>query len=639
MRTAKLTKSLLMLTMALPLASCNSKSMGTIVFELNGGHFTTSNFTTKLQGESNTPIQVEFPTAQKDGYYFVGWREKRNGTYSEIYKSKLDDGTEAYLYPYGSTTLYAYFEEEKSITFDVGYSAASLVAPEEGKENFDATTKTLKGYVNKSILKAELPTATYDYASFQYWYTEYPLKTLTQEEGNVTYYVLDTSKEKGEYKFSGQFAMGGMVFPSYAEGENFVLHAKWSANPTVTLDFNVEGVENYSYQLKNGDSATFESVVKAGMKSALNTEYVDNQVIYNETKLAGLYADKKLEDKINLSQTIDTDTTIYFKWASKITVTFDYDGGTGSGDSIVAYQGDVLEESVLESHTPTKEGADFLYFTLDGNIYHFGTTTLPDSDCTLKASYSAYPVLTLSYAFASGLTVASEAITSKTYVAKGGSDISAYLDSFKNTDFEALNLGKMAKTLSYYTIQGKDEIPFQGTTMPGIDTTIYLGVGANAHVTYKTVDENADSHSIADVHAYCSDTDRITDVVFSDETNVHGITYVTVGSSEKEYIYGGLYSDISLDDDYKINEDRLGKTSEDEVPMMTIYREIIKGVLLTFVNESDTVLGSCYVEPGASVSEYAELFESIVGEGKTLTIDGKILSKSLPTAAETVLVK
>lgn len=640
MRTAKLTKSLLTLLMALPLASCNSTSMGTITFELNGGHFTSSNSINQIKGESNTPIKVDFPTAAKDGYYFVGWREKRNGTYSEIHKSKLDDGTEAYLYPYGSTTLYAYFEEEKSISFDVGYTDATLVAPKESAENFDAATKTIKGYVNKSILEDELPTATYDKAKFQYWYTEYPLKTMTQEEGNVTYYVLDTSKEKGEYKFTAQFSLGQTVFPSYSNGETFVLHAKWSVNPTVVLDFNLAGVTEYSYQLSNDEEATFETVVKAGLKAKLNAEYADGKLIYNDKKLAGLYADKSLNDSISLSQKIETDTTIYFKWADKITVTFDFDGGTSANglSAYTAYQGDILDETVYTAYTPTKENADFLYFTLDDQIYHFGTTVLPNTDCTLKAVYDNYPTLNLTYAFAPGFDATVVTTKMVSYIVKSGNDITAYLDKFK-ADFATYDLKNSGKALSYYTYQNGQKAAFQGTTMPSGNTSIYLSIGANALVTYKTLDENGNAVDVKDCSGYCSDTDRITDYTFTDTTNDHGISYIKVGEATKQYIYGGLYTDSSMDEDYRITEKRMGQTSADSIPTMTIYRMAIKGIKLTFVDEVGNTIGSCYVAPGDKVSEYSELFASIVGSGKTLTVDGKELTKSLPEEDKTVLVK
>ena len=97
---------------SLSLISCG-KAKGRINFVLNGGSFVSPAFSTEyLEGTAGERIEVEIPDCKKEGYFFVGWMEKdKNGKYRAIDKRISDDGKDSYyFYPYGSTTLYAYFE-------------------------------------------------------------------------------------------------------------------------------------------------------------------------------------------------------------------------------------------------------------------------------------------------------------------------------------------------------------------------------------------------------------------------------------------------------------------------------------------------------------------------------------------------
>ena len=102
------------------LSSCSQGLTGRIYFDLNGGVFLDNSFSTNyLSGQSGTPVKVNIPDPYKEGYYFVGWREKtKEGSYREINKRRAEDGSAYYYYPYGSDTFYAYFEPLLSQTIN-----------------------------------------------------------------------------------------------------------------------------------------------------------------------------------------------------------------------------------------------------------------------------------------------------------------------------------------------------------------------------------------------------------------------------------------------------------------------------------------------------------------------------------------
>ena len=109
MKKANLGLGLLFLSTLLP--ACRAGVTGRIYFDLDGGVFTDESFSTEmLVGDAGTPVEIKIPDPVKEGYYFVGWREKNSdGSYRQISKKLTSDGTLSYFYPYGNDTFYAYF--------------------------------------------------------------------------------------------------------------------------------------------------------------------------------------------------------------------------------------------------------------------------------------------------------------------------------------------------------------------------------------------------------------------------------------------------------------------------------------------------------------------------------------------------
>jgi hypothetical protein len=78
---------------------------------------------------------------------------------------------------------------------------------------------------------------------------------------------LDTTKTMGEYRFDKAFAATDpMSFPS----GQVTLYAKWEADPTVTLHFNLDGIEDVTFQARN---ESLKDKVTAAIESALSTSY------------------------------------------------------------------------------------------------------------------------------------------------------------------------------------------------------------------------------------------------------------------------------------------------------------------------------------------------------------------------------
>lgn len=626
---------------SLSLFSCNQSIQGTIIFELNGGSFVDPTFnTTSLTGEAGTRIEIDIPDAYKEGYFFVGWREiDSQGNYREITPQvDSETGETYYVYPYGTDTLYAYFEPLEEITFDLTTATdrnGVLIDPVSDDGSYE--NGVLSGYANKSIPSSNyLPTASGDYLYFDYWYTEYPL-VQTTDSSNQTHYVLDTSASKGQYEFVEQFD-GGMVFPLMEDGEDFVLKAAWEEYPTITVHFNLEGIEDYTFQAARNGLISDELV--AMMAEVLNldiTADADYYTINNGgvvSRFDGFYLDEDLTQQFGLNSSLSTaDVDLYLKWSDQINVTLDYNGGTyNSAESMTfkAFAGDTLESYLDEDIEPVKENADFVYFTLDGEKFDMTYGTLPSEDTTLYAEYDDYPTLTLSFAYPE--TYEGEKAEDVSSIFAAESDISTFIsESLATMSDETMEIGTL------YTIsENGDKNTFNSTVMPDEDITIYAEVLYKPLVNLVTLIGEDDSYTevssltssvylgTAQEEGTRSNISLTEETLFTIEDDSFALSDSYLDTEGKNYLYDGIYADEELTTQVYLPYS-LELSSEERLEV-TLYRKMTKAVTLTFYTrdentQSTTPLNLSFdILPNKYLSVYEDELRELLGDFDHLEI-------------------
>ncbi len=619
------------IALLVPLTSCNQYVEGTIFFDLDGGSFTDPTFnTTSLVGEAGTRINIQIPNAYKEGYYFVGWREKDSaGNYREI-TPRIDSetGEYYYVYPYGTDTLYAYFEPLVEIAFDLTDAVnrnGQLIAPTiDVDESF--SDGVLNGYANKTIPSEDyLPTANGDNLYFSYWYTEYPL--VRREDDNTSHYYLDTAQPIGEYPFVEQFE-SGMVFPAVEDSQQLVLKAKWQEYPRVTVHFNIDGYSDESFQVERNAtiSKELEDLMLAKLDldlTAAKDEYLFTSQDGNIYRFDGFFLDSSLTKQFNIDSSLSiSDIDLYLKWSRQIEVTLDYDGGlfdNASSMSVVAYEGDALGESYDEIK-PTKDNADFIGFYNGDVKFNFVRYQLPAEDLTLVARYEEYPTLTFSYSYPEDYIGDKE--TDLTFIFKENSDITSALEQARNFDSDdTLMVGE------FYTLVGGEKNSFTATIMPEDDTIIYVELLYKPLINLITLFGKDDSYQTGeegltylsksiDHNAYL---DEETVFTAGDSTYSLKNDYVF---EDKIYLYDGLYADIGFSS--RIELPYALSFSTDKRNEITLYRKMTEAIKLNFyMREGEELISmnkSLNVLPDKYLSDYIDDLQDLLGDFDHLEI-------------------
>lgn len=620
------------------IVSCGKKMTGRITFELNGGSFPDSFGTTYIEGESGTAILTEIPDPSKSGYYFVGWREKaKNGSYRVINKRTDKDGKSYYFYPYVNDTFYAYFEPLSTITFDLteGKDVASLVAPKVDSSSFQ--DGKLNGYASKRLLSIDyLPTVSVvddGHLTFDYWYTKYPLKGVTDENGQK-HYSLDIDGEIGEYEFDRSFGTDNMSFP-ISDDNNFVLYAKWTADPTITVHYNLDGVENSVFQGKNNISSILisEMIEKTGID--LNAENQDYFYTSDKKKrFRGFYLDSELKSRFSLASTIaDSNVDLYLGWDNQISVTLDYQDGECNGTnkevfSTEYYSSDVLGDDFYNTHIPTAYQKDFVGYQLDGVSFDVRKDSLPGHDVTLVAVYDDYPTLKLHYDYPDGYT--GTPLSDFESKVKSGNDISALYKDFK----DALN-DETLISVGYYKLDGDSKSDLDSNYMPNEDFDVYLKLNYRPYIDIEVFMNVSDDYS---------KQDELTEKQYLNDDDVIDMTYLKdrIASIDKDgetYLFDGFYSDSDFTSQvfFPISL----SSSHEGVNSRTLYQKMTKAINVSFVEKSSgQTIGDVKVIPGSKISVSLDV-ASLLGEYTKLTllVDGSEKeTQYFPSTSSTIYV-
>ncbi len=634
MKRNKIYLSLFSFTLLMPLSSCSNAYTGKIIFELEGGTFTDESFSTNyLVGEAGTPVRQEIPNPVKEGYFFVGWREKKkDGSYRVINKKLSENGQSYYYYPYGNDTFYAYFEPLVTIQFELGEEGkeCKLVAPKYESENF--SNCTLSGYASKEIASIDyLPSVDTlsSHLNFQYWYSKYPLSS-SKDENNTTHYQLDTSKEEGVYQFDTAF-VNGMQF---LLDKTITLYPYFTPDPTITIHFNIDGMEDYAFQAKDSIEEELETV----LKSKLGIDYTMAKDVYyypSDTKkkrFKGFYKNQELTQFFSLDSPISTSNLdLYIKWDSKIQITLDYNGGSvDSKESEVIdtyYSNDLLGTEFLKAHTPTKENHSFKCFTLDDKEFNFQSEKLPTEDITLTAVYDEYPTLNLHYDFPTNFL--GDDYTDEEYLIEPKKELSSFLDAFKGK----VNEDSLCFSYFYtYDSSGK-KIDLFETEMPDANLDIYCRFDYRSKVIIHTY-VNSSS-------AYSEETSLSLQAYF-DQGSISENDFPTLRDSYSKdgevYLYDGLYSDSSVTK--KTAFPFSLASNHEDINTLDLYRKMTKSIILTFFYEGETTSDKkLHVIPNGRMEDYLDQIKALVGNYTSLTLsDGRVLSTLVPNEDTDVYV-
>lgn len=608
--------------LALSLMSCNQYIQGTIYFDLSDGHFP-SNFTySSIKGRSGSYIELDIPDPVKEGYYFVGWRERvGDSTKLTEFAPELVDGEEKYQYPFGTTTWVAYFEPLVTIDFNLTEGAekdGALVAPVRDSE-YDASTGTLQGYTTMSIPSTDyLPTATADHLNFQYWYTRYPLVGTEDEETGVTRYSLDETKPLGKYPFSTGFSSSsllstGMAFPMDDDG-TFTLYAEWTEDPTVSIHYNLGGVEDDVFQVAVGEDLSAAVVSAFEKKLGMNLDS-EGYKYYGEDRkyrFAGLYFDAALTSPFPIREAedgvpIEGNVTLYAKWDEKVHLTLDYGGGTLDGqksfESDDFYSGDVLGTAFADSHRPEKAEADFTGYTYDGALFRLETDALPlteDRTVTLTATYSDYPSLTIVTDYPD------DALDTSVDIGRieAGTSIASLVEkAWTDLDDSAKTEGYALMKVLFRQKEGADswtsDVVLGNMVMPQNDTVVTLQAGYKSVVTIHTLvgayGQSYAEHALPDSYEttrYFGSTlveDDGDAVVHNDSYSESSLRYAEdrLDIGGVAYLYDGMYVDEAMTEPLLPGAAVLSQEKAQEV---AVYQKYTKAIHVAVVDEDGTSL-------------------------------------------------
>lgn len=639
---------------SLSLISCG-KAKGRINFELNGGKFTSDAFSTDyLEGPAGEKIRVDIPDCEKEGYYFVGWMEKdKNGKYRAVDKRLDPNGKDSYyLYPYGTTTLYAYFEPLVSINFNLGIGkdrGASLVAPENDKESF--SDNHLAGYVSKKISNdSYLPTVSCEtgHLTFEYWYTKYPLVAI-EDDNKVTHYKRDRSSEEGIYPFNKSFGNNTREFPLRDNTNTRTLYASYVEDPKITLHYGIEGKQDYTFQAKD----TIEAELKEIRNKEFSFDYSkQNEKLYypSDTKVnrfAGFFIDEKCTSPFYRNSSIgSSDFDLYLKWNKKVNLTLDYDGGK-VGDKTEEtftdyYSEDVLGSDFQKAHIPSKANALFISFTLNGKDFDLASDALPidQSEVVLTATYTNYPILSLSVDYPEGFT-GNKAETSTRSV-KAGDDISSILTEYETT-VGTLNSEDHLYPKGFFAVKDGEKKEFSAKARPDKSLSLTYVLDYEGKRTIKSFYNPSSSYVVRDgdrekYSSFTKETDgTITPEVFSESSFPELKTPKEKDSAT--YLFDGLFQDEARTK--KFSFPVALETSHKTRNELTAYRKRTKAITLTIndYNDHSSTLKTIKVVPGSRIADYTDqlpAYQSLyIEDGGVL----KPLSVCWPSTSSTIYLK
>ena len=325
----------------------------------------------------------------KDGYTFLGWYEEESETAYDFTASLT-----------GDLTLTAKFDPiEYTITYVLngGANGANPATYDVNTPSFTLKDASRTGYTfagwfdadeNGNQIVAVAGGKTGNITLYARWTANSYTVVFNANGGDnamggltLTYDVAEQLTEctltRDGYTFAGwatekdgsvAYLDGATVINlASKDGAEVTLYAVWTAN-TYTVTFDPEG----------GTAVTEQTVAYGGKVSEPAQPTKEGHTFVGWT-----YNGK--------TWTFESDTMpaenikLVAQWkANEYTVTFDPDGGTAVTEQTVAYGGKVSKPA-----QPTREGYTFAEWTYNGTAWNFESGTMPASDITLVAKWTA----------------------------------------------------------------------------------------------------------------------------------------------------------------------------------------------------------------------------------------------------------
>ena len=420
----------------------------TISFETNGG-----TEIAPITGEYGTEV-VKPVDPTKEHYTFEGWYSDETletkyeittipGEDITLYanwtadKHKItwlnSDGTEIYIGDVDYGTLPVYDEETYGLP----------VSPEE----VDGYEFVFKGWDKELVEVTEdtTYTAVYEQKPLEYNITYYVggvvLSSLTPNT-----YVYGVGTELAELDLTGYTLEGWYTSPLFEEETKVekitetdlgdkVLYAKLS-NTVYTLTFE----ENGGSEVED-ITAEFETPITAPTEPTKEGH-----------TFVGWFDDETLTNEFEFTTMPGVDMTLYAKWeANKYTIEY--------------YNGDIKLELMpneytygIETPLPTEiEGYDFTGWYLDKDLTSEVQTAISATDTENKVFYTSTTIGTYTI----------------TFEENGGSEIEDITAEFETPITKPVDPTKVGNTFDGWYIDAEFTTPFEFTTMPGKDTTLY----------------------------------------------------------------------------------------------------------------------------------------------------------------------
>ena len=376
-------------------------------FDLNGGTGKVNFSGIYLGGAMITFPEITGVT--KEGYVFVGWSNKQDGSGS-IYRAGTSSNWSA------NDTIYAVWSKEITINFDLNGGEGTVPSPITTAYGMNYTISTGNAFTKEgykfagwSLVDDEgNAQGRFGYSEggiFYYTGENYTFKAIWAEPITVTFYNDDTKSQS--FTMTGFFAADGLTFPdgqNIIEKEGYILlgwntsaNASWIGYTINSTTNSISNTEFYAVWKTESECAKIvldlsevegqENIVYYGYQTyyylpdVSSLRNASGQIIigWSETQYNSSY-EWNANGQIWLGSYEGQTLTLYPVWKTLYKITFDANGG----------EGEVPAEISLEEYTyfeiadirPTKEGFIFAGWSWNAsnsspeyypnNTYYFG---------------------------------------------------------------------------------------------------------------------------------------------------------------------------------------------------------------------------------------------------------------------------
>lgn len=314
-----------------------------LVYNVNGGIGNYSNSSERSTSGGYTIVAEDIPTTNptREHYTFGGWFLDARGT----------EGNEAVgKTVYSTTVLYAKWIP---IEYDIRFE----IIDETGNSLTDDVLEIDPIKVTIETVNKEIDEYMYDPYVFDGWYID---STMHEKVAAIT-----SSNYKDQFLANGYITVYGSLLPSTTE--------------KYTLGF-VSNHSSFNYSNQTVVSSKPTSYSLPDIASSVNNDPTEKKYF------VGWYTDVELTNEFEVGTAIDSDTTLYGKWADKIAVKFNFNGGSNNHPTLIYYEG-------FECYfTP---GLNFYIPTLEKDDVTHKTWVSSDSNITINSdtvSYEGYNV-------------------------------------------------------------------------------------------------------------------------------------------------------------------------------------------------------------------------------------------------------